>query len=150
MVKVNIYGLMVESTMESGLITYKMVKVDLFMLMESFILEIGWMEIKTDKGLKFGKMDLSILVTGLTTLWKEKVTTNFQMEVNIKEVGLIINSMVMESKHGLMEDVMRDNFIMELRRAKVYILGLTVRSMMDIGKMENNTERVASPHQRET
>lgn len=141
---------MVESTMESGLITYKMVKVDLFMLMESFILEIGWMEIKTDKGLKFGKMDLSILVTGLTTLWKEKVTTNFQMEVNIKEVGLIINSMVMESKHGLMEDVMRDNFIMELRRAKVYILGLTVRSMMDIGKMENNTERVASPHQRET
>lgn len=59
-------------------------------------------------------------------------------------IGSTINSMDKEDKHGQMEEAMKVNSIMESKKVKASIHGLTVRNMMELGPKVNNTERVHS------
>lgn len=59
-------------------------------------------------------------------------------------IGSTINSMDMEDRPGQMEEAMKVSSIMELKKVKASIHGLTVRNMMELGPTVNNTEKVHS------
>ena len=68
-----------------------------------------------------GKMEESIMVTGKKTICMDKVITNGQMVVSMKEDMLMIKKMVMEYTIIQMEDVIKVCGKMGNSMEKVYL-----------------------------
>ena len=135
--------------MENGPTIYKMDKANSFTPMESSTMVTGLMEPKMEKVCRTGRMDPNTKETGLTIVWKAPATTSLQTEVNTMATGSTINSMDKVDKPGQTVEAMRVNSIMESKKDKVFIHGLTVRNTMVHGLTVNNTAKVSSPHPRE-
>jgi len=102
------------------------------------------MGLRTELVFRNGKIAQNTMENGLITPCKARDTTSLPMEASMKVIGLTINSMDKENKPGQMVEVMRVHSIMESKKVKEYMLGLTVRNMTELGLTVNSTERVLS------
>ena len=72
-----------------------------------------------------------------------------KMVVYMKGSGVTTKCMVVVSLHGLMEEYMKANIIKIRNREEVHINGLMGVSIMALGIMETNMEKVCIQHQME-